>query len=93
VAHACNPTYYSGGRHQEDCRSKPVQAIIHKILSWKNPSQNRVGRVAQGVDPEFKHQYRKKKGRKEGRKEGGREGGRKEGREKKEKISHHNFEN
>jgi hypothetical protein len=27
----------------------------------KNPSQKRAGRLAQGVDPEFKPQYRKKR--------------------------------
>jgi hypothetical protein len=50
--------------------------IDHKTLSRKNPSQKRAGGVAQGVGPEFKPQYYK---RKEGRKEwkkGGRDGGR-----------------
>jgi hypothetical protein len=35
--------------------------IVHEILSQKNPSQERVGGVAQVVDPEFKPQYLKKK--------------------------------
>jgi hypothetical protein len=60
VAHACNPSY-SEGRDQEDRGSKPAwanssQDPISKILNTK-----RVGGVAQGVDPEFKPQYRKKK--------------------------------
>jgi hypothetical protein len=36
--------------------------IVHETLSRKNPSQkNGAGGVAQGVDPEFKPQYWKKK--------------------------------
>jgi hypothetical protein len=37
--------------------------IVHKILSQKHPSQKkkRVSGVTQGVDPEFKSQYHKKK--------------------------------
>jgi hypothetical protein len=42
-------------------RSQPGQ-IVHKTLSQKNPSQNKkAGGVAQGVGPEFKSQYHKKK--------------------------------
>jgi hypothetical protein len=37
--------------------------IVHELLSQKNPSKKRAGRVAQGVGPEFKTQYRKKKKR------------------------------
>jgi hypothetical protein len=59
VVHACNPSY-SGGRDQEDHGLKPVQQIVHKILSQKNPIQKRAGRVAQDVGPEFKPQYGKK---------------------------------
>jgi hypothetical protein len=33
--------------------------IVHETLSWKNPSQKRVGGVAQDVSPEFKFQYYK----------------------------------
>jgi hypothetical protein len=41
--------------------SQPRQ-IVPKILSQKNPSQKRAGRVAQVcVGPEFKLQYHKKK--------------------------------
>jgi hypothetical protein len=49
VAHTCNPSY-SGGRGQEDHGSK---AALHK--------KERAGGVAQGVGPEFKPQYWKKK--------------------------------
>jgi hypothetical protein len=35
--------------------------IVCKTLSRKNPSQKRAGGVAQGVGPEFKSQYQKKK--------------------------------
>jgi hypothetical protein len=44
--------HYSGGRNQEDHSSKPAQP---------NSSQKRAGIVAQGVGPEFKPQYLKKK--------------------------------
>jgi hypothetical protein len=40
--------------------SQPGQTI-HKILSQKNPSQKRAGGMAQGVGPEFKPYYCKKK--------------------------------
>jgi hypothetical protein len=66
--------------------SQPGQTV-REILSQKYPSQKRAGEVAQGVGPEFKPQYGKKKKKKEMRKWGGREGenerkegGRKEGR-------------
>jgi hypothetical protein len=59
VAHTCNPSY-SGGRDLEDCGSKPARKIVCKTLSQKNPTQKRAG-VAQGVGPEFKPQYQKKK--------------------------------
>jgi hypothetical protein len=38
--------------------------IVCKILSQKNPSQKRVGGVAQGAGPEYKSQYHKKKKKK-----------------------------
>jgi hypothetical protein len=50
-AHVYNSSY-SGGRDQEDPSLKPAGG---------NSSQKRAGRVAQGVDPEFKLQYCKKK--------------------------------
>jgi predicted P-loop ATPase len=40
--------------------SQPRQ-IVCETLSWKNPSQRRAGRETQGVVPEFKIQYHKKK--------------------------------
>jgi hypothetical protein len=59
VAHACNPSY-SEGRDQEDLSLKPAQANRSQD-PLENPSQKRAGGVAQGVDPEFKPQYHKKK--------------------------------
>jgi hypothetical protein len=41
-------------------RSQPGQ-IVCKTLSRKNPSQKRTGGMAQGIGPEFKPQYHKKK--------------------------------
>jgi hypothetical protein len=41
-------------------QSQPGQIVL-EILSQKNPSENRVGKVVQGVGPEFKPQYCKKK--------------------------------
>jgi hypothetical protein len=63
VAHAYSPSY-SGGRNQEDYGSKPAQQILSETLSQKYPAQKRPGRVAQGIGPEFKPQYHKKKGKK-----------------------------
>jgi hypothetical protein len=40
--------------------SQPRQ-IVCETLSQKNPSQKRAGEVAQGLGPEFKPQYHKKK--------------------------------
>jgi hypothetical protein len=59
VVHACNPSY-SGGRDQEDCSSKPTRANSSQDLK-KDPSQKRTGGVAEGVEPEFKTWYWKKK--------------------------------
>jgi hypothetical protein len=41
-------------------QSQPRQ-IVREILSQKKPSQKRAGGVAQGVGPEIKPQYCKKK--------------------------------
>jgi hypothetical protein len=38
-----------------------LRQIVHETLFWKNSSQKRSGGVAQGVGPEFKSQYGKKK--------------------------------
>jgi hypothetical protein len=40
--------------------SQPRQ-IVCETLSQENPSQKRAGGVVQGVGPEFKPQYQKKK--------------------------------
>jgi hypothetical protein len=44
-------------------QSQPRQ-IVPETLSQKNPSQKRAGGVVQGVGPEFKPQYHKKKKKK-----------------------------
>jgi hypothetical protein len=41
-------------------QSQPRQ-IVHSTLSWKNPSQKSAGEVAQGVGPEFRPKYCKKR--------------------------------
>jgi hypothetical protein len=41
-------------------RSQPRQIVL-ETLSQKNPLHKRAGGVAQGVSPEFKSQYHKKK--------------------------------
>jgi hypothetical protein len=43
-----------------EVQSQPRQ-IVHETLSQKTPSQTSAGGVAQGVCPEFKPWYRKKK--------------------------------
>jgi hypothetical protein len=61
VAHTYNPSF-SGGRDQEDHSSKPTQTNSLQDPTWKkNTSQKRTGGVAQGVGPEFKLQYHKKR--------------------------------
>jgi hypothetical protein len=64
VAHSCNPRT-SGGWDQEDQSLKDQMGqIVFKILSWKTQHKNRADGVAEGIDPEFKHQYHKKKKKK-----------------------------
>jgi hypothetical protein len=60
MAHTCNPSY-SGGRDQEDHGSKPVLENSSQDPVLKNPSQKRAGGVVQGVVPEFKTQFCKRK--------------------------------
>jgi hypothetical protein len=60
VAHTCNPNY-SGGRDQKDLGSKPSLALFKRPYLKENPSQKRVGGVAQIVGPEFKPLYHIKK--------------------------------
>jgi hypothetical protein len=59
VAHVCNPS--SGGSDQEDQSSKPAQANSSQVPILKIPLQKKmvggVGRVAQGIGPEFKPQF------------------------------------
>jgi hypothetical protein len=59
VAHGNYPSY-SGGRDQEDQGSKParVNSLQNPILKIPNTKK---GWVAQGVGPEYKTQYHKKK--------------------------------
>jgi hypothetical protein len=59
VAHACNPSY-SGGRNKENQGSKSAQANSSQDPISKMPITKRAGGIAQGEDPEFKTQYRKK---------------------------------
>jgi hypothetical protein len=56
AVHASNPRY-SGGRDQEALHSKSAQANSLRDSISKNPSQERAGRVAQVIGPEFKPQY------------------------------------
>jgi hypothetical protein len=58
LAHACNSSY-SGGRRQEDHSSKSAQANSLRAPILKKPLS--LGRVAQGVGPEFKPSAEKKK--------------------------------
>jgi hypothetical protein len=59
VTHAWNPNY-SGGRDQEDQGSKPAQANSSRDFISKTTKQRADG-VTQGVSPEIKPQYCKKK--------------------------------
>jgi hypothetical protein len=60
VAHVCNPSYLRG-REQEDHSSKPARANSSRDPILKNPTRKRADKVAQGIGPEFKPQYHKKK--------------------------------
>jgi hypothetical protein len=60
VTHTCNPNY-SGGRDEEDLSSKPTQANSLRVPILKITNTKRAGGVAQGVGPEFKPWYQKKK--------------------------------
>jgi hypothetical protein len=56
VAHTCNPSY-SEGRDQKDRGAKSALGKYLKTTHHKK----RAGGAAQGVGPEFKPQYRRKK--------------------------------
>jgi hypothetical protein len=61
LAHACNPSY-SRDRNQEDHGLEPARAnSSQECISKKKTNTHRAGGVAQGIDPEFKLQYHKKK--------------------------------
>jgi hypothetical protein len=60
VAHAYNLSY-SGRRQQEAHSLKPAQGNCSRDPISKSPSQKRSGEVAQGVGPEFKPWYHKKR--------------------------------
>jgi hypothetical protein len=60
VAQACNPSY-SGGTDQKDYSSKTAQTNSSWDPISKKTLPRRADRVAQGVHPEFKPQYCKKK--------------------------------
>jgi hypothetical protein len=64
VVHACNPSY-SGGKDQED-RGLKSTSLQDSYLE-KTHHKKRAGGVAQGVGPEFKAQYWKKKRKKDTR--------------------------
>jgi hypothetical protein len=63
VVHTCNPTYLEG-RDQEDRGSKSAPANSSRDPTSKTPSQKRAGGMVQGVGPQFKPQYCKKKKKK-----------------------------
>jgi hypothetical protein len=48
-------------QRSEGMRFEANPGRVHETLSPKKPSQKRAGEVAQGVGPEFKPQYCKKK--------------------------------
>jgi hypothetical protein len=60
LAHVCNPNY-SGGRDQENHVSKPAWANSSQDPISKIPNTKRASGVVQGIGPEFKPQYWKKK--------------------------------
>jgi hypothetical protein len=60
VAHTCNPTTKEVEIRIIVVRSQPRQ-IVCKTLSQKYPTHKRASGVTQGVWPEFKPQYWKKK--------------------------------
>jgi hypothetical protein len=60
IVHTCYPSY-SEGADQKDRGSKPAPANSSRDSISKIPNTKGAGRVAQGVGPEFKPQYWKKK--------------------------------
>jgi hypothetical protein len=60
MAYACNLSY-SGGRDQEDHSLRPTQANSSRDPILKKICTKRVEGVVQGIGPELKPQYYKKK--------------------------------
>jgi hypothetical protein len=60
VAHTCNPSYL-GGTDQEAPGSKPALGKQFERTYLENTQPKRAGGVAQGIGPEFKVWYCKKK--------------------------------
>jgi hypothetical protein len=60
VTHTCNPSH-SGGSDQENQDSKSAWEKFARPFLEKIHHKKRAGGVAQGVGPEFKPQYHKKK--------------------------------
>jgi hypothetical protein len=60
VAHACNPSY-SGVRDQGIAVGSQPGQTVHETYLEKPFTKKRAGGVTQGVGPEFKPQYHKKK--------------------------------
>jgi hypothetical protein len=61
VAVTCNSSNL-GGRDEEDCISTPGKQFLRLYLKKKKKPFTKKGWwMAQGVGPEFKHQYSKKK--------------------------------
>jgi hypothetical protein len=61
LVHTYNPSY-SGGRDQEDHGLKPSQAnSLGDTILKKTHHKKGLAGVAQGISPEFKPQYHKKK--------------------------------
>jgi hypothetical protein len=59
-SHACNLSY-SEGRDQEACHPKPAPGKTTRPSLKTIQHKKRASRVAQGLVPEFKPQYQKKK--------------------------------
>jgi hypothetical protein len=60
VGHVCNPNYLRD-RDKKDRGLKPAQANSSGDLISSKPTTKKGGGMAQGVGPEFKSKYQKKK--------------------------------
>jgi hypothetical protein len=63
VAHSCNPSYSGGSIRRIEVQSQPRQIVGETLFQKKKNHKKRAGRMAQGVDSEFKPQYQKRKSR------------------------------